>query len=633
MKDKKKVFSTIISLTNILLYCSLVILFVAFVVPLFPENNNLLIIGWINIALVIFVNLYSLYSKFMSFREIKKSRSQMMNDGLNMSESDLLSQISIQGRFSIAFITLTLFLEILLPFSVGYITKSYLCVLCVILIYKFFMINLNETYKVPLRKIKKINKLLKEVKKELNINYRINIVPLGGVEASLGMENSQNYLYLGVELLYILNDDEIKSFFYALLSSMNKDNYRSAKKVNSYICLIDEFSRRSLFHIEAGLTFNLYRKAITYLNLIGKDNMDSILEEIKNSPYLEDYLSAKYKKSLYKLAKFYFSSSDFIDIDPENYYYSLVNIAKKKIDENKWIHSLVRKEIRGENNIELTFSEVEEKLDHKFSFADITINDGIKENIDEMIKYFPPSKREEEKAFTRDNYLVFKQALDYQKHYKDIEKKSFEAKVEYAFSQYVLGRYQEAKAICLDLINEKNNSEIAHFLLGNIYLKANSYECEGDLLYPYYKLDFYTNSRNLLEKFYLNNGDKEKIMEHGEEFIKAKQLDFVNKKDSKLLFSSEEAIKINKSNRVNSYLIEKLKANDNVSTLIMFDKYYDSHYKKFILLLLKKEDDDMIKEIEDYFYLQQEIDLNIIQLEENDKEIFEKFSDFIIFKR
>ena len=84
---------------------------------------------------------------------------------------------------------------------------------------------------------------------------------------------------------------------------------------------------------------------------------------------------------------------------------------------------------------------------------------------------------------------------------------------------------------------------------------------------------------------------------------------------------------------MNSYLIEKLKANDNVSTLIMFDKYYDSHYKKFILLLLKKEDDDMIKEIEDYFYLQQEIDLNIIQLEENDKEIFEKFSDFIIFKR
>ena len=65
----------------------------------------------------------------------------------------------------------------------------------------------------------------------------------------------------------------------------------------------------------------------------------------------------------------------------------------------------------------------------------------------------------------------------------------------------------------------------------------------------------------------------------------------------------------------------------------MFDKYYDSHYKMFVLLLLKKDDDRMIKEIEDYFYLQQDIDLNIIQLEEKDKEIIHKFNDFIIFKR
>lgn len=631
MKDRKKIISNIISMINILVYCTLVCLFVAFIAPIIPENKNILIAGWINIALVIFVNLYSLYSKYKSFKELRNIKDKIPEMDLN--KENLLSQISIQGKFSIVFISLSLFLELLLPFSVGYISKSYFSCFCVALIYKLFIVKFNKDPKVSLKKIKKINKILKEVKDELNIKYKINIIPLEGVEASLGVENLHNNLYLGVELVYILSDEEIKAFFYALLSSMTDNNYKITRKVNNYLFFIDELSNRSFFQIEAGFTISLYQKSVTLLNIISSQNVTSILDGIKNSSYVKDYVNAKYKKSLYKIAKFYLSVNDFIKIDLDNYYLSLVKETINKISSNKWIHDLVRKEIRANNNPELTFSEVEEKLDYKVSQIEIKVNEGIKNDGKKMVDAFSFSLKKETKEFISNNYLLFKRAIDFQNYYENLKEKTFEKKVEYAFSNYVLGEYQKAKEICLELINEKNNCEIAYYLLGNIYLKVNSYECEGNLLYPYYKLDFFINSRHLLEKFYLNNGDKEKLLEHESDFSKAKQLDYLNKKDSKLLFSSDEAIKINVHDKVNSSLIEGLKANSNVSTLIMFDKYYDSHYKMFVLLLLKKDDDRMIKEIEDYFYLQQDIDLNIIQLEEKDKEIIHKFNDFIIFKR
>ena len=105
MKDRKKIISNIISMINILVYCTLVCLFVAFIAPIIPENKNILIAGWINIALVIFVNLYSLYSKYKSFKELRNIKDKIPEMDLN--KENLLSQISIQGKFSIVFISLS----------------------------------------------------------------------------------------------------------------------------------------------------------------------------------------------------------------------------------------------------------------------------------------------------------------------------------------------------------------------------------------------------------------------------------------------------------------------------------------------------------------------------------------------
>ena len=645
MEKFKKYLGMILSSLLFLLYASLVTIAPKYIFDGFKDNYIVTFIAYLIIFGTIGSLIYGIASHYKYLSKMMKPFPKISLFNLNLFQEDEQNHTHKQadlllkkGNKVVLVSSFVFVLELLFPFAIAYVSMSPFASIATVINFRYFMNLISfEGTKIEAMKEKEIphlTKLIYELKQELNIKRKIYFKQGIGIECSLLIENSKIYIGLGPDLLKILNSQELKALIYSLLLNFENDDFEINLKLTRYSNLV------SFFNFKAVIPMNIMNgdlflgNATFYLQLASENNHTVYFVKIKDTPYLEDFLKAKYKKTRFNLLNLYLDPHDYLKIDPKNYFETHLNMKLDKIKELPFINDMAKVALHSSREMELTYREVKDIL----KVDDIEINEELNDEFNEDYLSFcekSPLNKEENVINKYKRYISSISATEeFEKEFIKNENPTLDDKIQYALGLFIKREYKACLDMALKLEEENPNDDSLCLLLGNIYVKAcNSLKCEDYLRRNFYKHEIILTATNLLEDFYCHNGMKEKLQEFESTIVEGQKLMIQDRLEKQNFYVGEEEIQsINQNSDINSQIIEKIKSLKEVKHLIMFDKYTDASYHLYVLIGLDNlKDKRVIDEVKEYLLSRDDVNVILKVFTKKDKKVLDKFKDHIIY--
>ncbi len=641
----KRIKRIILTITAYILFIGYIIASIFLIKDVFTELDNKIydIISWSIIGLTIFIIVYSIFIKIMTFymkiRMIRKNQFNVNSDFLS-DFSHLQNKIKMKTIYIFSFLSFALIMELLFPLAIGYLTKNPYSLIASAILGSYLQNTLifkkNKLLYLKKKEFKRYYDLLNEVKKELSIKKEIYLIATEGINSYFYFSNGVFNISFGIDLLYILNDEEIKAFFFHLCTPLSNKKFQTFYFYSELYQVANFISNRGLFPLESRISNEYFETLIIFMNYLKSENESEPYEMSKAYNHYSAFLAAKYKKQLYKNISDFMVPVDYLKIDNSNYYQSLILIKKNLIENNQWILNIGKKAINFKSEEEITFAEIVKRYGNEEFKYSLDINDN--DELRKISKMLPLGNQISVGNYMIKNFQAITSARELIETEKNIEDLSFADKLEIALAYYTLKDFDKALNLSLKLFEENNNSDVLNVLIGNIYIKGyNSYECENYLNRYFFKDEFKINAIMLLSNFYSQMGDEEKNNALVDRYYEMRRLITQNKIDKEsVIYDKNDIHEINTNNQVYQEIINYIKLQTNVQTLMMFEKFNFNSYKLVVIVLGNVRSKEFQKQLENIReYLQNRIDVNAFALSFSSKNKMIKniYKDYIIYEK
>lgn len=642
MKRTKRIILTIAAY---ILFIGYIVASIFLIKDVFTKLDDKIydIISWSIIVITIFIIFYSIFIKIMNFYTkmgmIRKNQFNLNSDFL-LDFSRLQKKIKIKTIYMFSFLSFALIMELLFPLAIGYLTKSQYSLIASAIIGSYLQNTLifkkNKRLYLSKKEFKKYYDLLDEVKNELSIKKEIYLIPTEGINSYFYSSDGAFNISFGIDLLYILNDEEIKAFFFHLCTPLCNKKFQTFYFYSKLYQVEDFISNRGLFPLESRISNEYFETLIIFMNYLKGNNDSEPYEMSKAYDHYSAFLAAKYKKQLYKSIGDFMVPFDYLKIDNSNYYQSLILIKKDLIENNQWILDIGKKAINFKSEEEITFAEIVKRYGYEEFKYSLEINDC--DELRKISKMLPLGNQVSAGNYMMKNFQAMASARELIETEKNIEDLSFDDKLEIALAYYTLKDFDRALDLALKLFEENNNSDVLNVLIGNIYIKGyNSYECENYLNRYFFKDEFKINAIMLLSNFYSQMGDEEKNNSLADRYYEMRKLITQNKIDKeRVIYDKNNIHEINTNNQVYQEIIDYIKSQPSVQTLIMFEKFNSNSYKLVVIVLGDIRSKEYQKQLGDIReYLQNRMDVNAFALSfsSKNKKIKNIYKDYIIYEK
>lgn len=642
MKKTKRIILTILAY---LLFIGYIVGSIFVIKDVFTKLDDKLfdIISWSIIGITTFIIVYSIVIKIMNFYVkmgmFRKNQFNLNNDFL-LDFSHLQRKIKIKTIYMFLFLSFASIMEILFPLAIGYLTKSQYSLIASAILGSYLQNTLvfkKKKYNYLSKKeFKKYYDLLSEVKNELNIKKEIYLIPIEGINSYFSSSDGHFTISFGIDLLYILNDEEIKAFFFHLCTPLCDKKFQAFYFYSKLYEIEDFISNRGLFPLESRISSEYFEILIIFMNYLKGDSESKPYEMSKSYDHYSSFLAAKYKKQLFKGIDDFMVPIDYLKIDNSNYYQSRLLIKKELIENNQWILDIGKKAINFKSEDEITYAEIIKRYGSEEFKYSLEINDS--DELRKISKMLPLGNQVNAGNYMMKNFQAIASAKDLIEEEINLEELSFDDKLELALAYYTLKDSDRALNLALKLYEENNNSDVLNVLIGNIYIKGyNSYECENYLNRYFFKDEFKINAIMLLSNFYSRMGDEEKNNTLVDKYYEMRRLVAQNKIDKeRVIYDKNDIHEINTNNQVYQEIIDYIKSQTSVKTLMMFEKFNSNSYKLMVITLgniRSKEYQKQLEEIREY--LQNRIDVNalVLSFSIKNKKIKNIYKDYVIYEK
>lgn len=641
MNRRKKFLIALLLLIGFASYVVANVLLIMFVFKSNPNNKILTTISWIIIFEMAFIIIFSLFTIVRNaIHSIKKETViDLINIQKDIYTDTALFRKKLKRETHVMYLSyiLILILEFFTPIAIGYLSRSYFSLFSIIIVMGYFKLDLFKSKPINYLSKKEYPyyyQLLDKVRDELKIDETIYLVPEEGLNAILFDEQNKLYISIGIDLLYIFSEKELKAFFYNLCSVVKSDHFN---EINYYLKALNELkfiSNKGFFPIVSSHSLIYFSKSSFYINYLGEMNKMYPFFMVQDSDHYQHFLSAKYKKQLHRFIDLYLSPLDLGKIDLNNYFYSRIKIQNQAIDKVPWINKIVESAIRSHKDYEITLKEIIDTIGK----TDYQVVNEISKNdeLDRISKMLFHEKEDDYRRKFLSNAEIIQLAKD------AIENKNenidFDNQLEVVFAYFSLGEYQKALDLALNLYQSNPNNDVLNMMIGNIYIKGfNSYECEDYLSYNFIKDEFKVNSSLSLEEFYCRNGDQQKMKDMSNRYFESQRIITQNKYDETNIFNDTKDITpIKKEDEKNIEIIEFLKSFKSIKTLIMFEKFTSTSYKLVVLIsgnIKQKIFIDEFAKIKNFLLNYPEINTLVVKFDYRNRKIINQFQDYIIFRK
>lgn len=641
MKNNKKIIYQLISALFFVLYGIIVMCLIEYVFPLWQNIIFFKVLSWVIILSLSLIFIKSMVYRIGLFR--KKIRNFSQNNLMDYANEILLDDkklykpLLLEGRLIIILQILVVLLELLLPLAIGYLSLNLFSFLSSVLVVKYFLnifsYRVNYAGSLSKREIPEIYQLINKIKKQVGIKEKILVFPKERDEFEYDINYGKINLFIGVEILYLLNKSELESYIYEMCLTVKDEHFQSILKLSKISNLINYFIYRGLFPLEIHECGLFLGKINFYLSMIkGKNTFISINK--LDSFYAKEYLKAKYKTTQFHLVNLYVDPNDYIKINPDDFIYSQLKVKKERMIYIPWFDKITKQAIHNSRDSGNTYFECCQILNSNLETFDYDFSEDFKDTALTFVKALNLNNIKVVNGYLSGFFESISFSHAYEKQYLKIKEPNFDDKLQLALSKFISREYDQCLNLAKELYQEKPNNDSVNFLLGNIYIKAfNSNEGEKYLNRNYIKHSIRINSVNLLEDFYARNGEQEKIDCLGKQIVECQRILIEDRMEENMnIYNDGNLIHINSINKINYEIINFIKEHKVVKGLYMYEKFSNfGNYLYIVLLIESQKELIKINPIKEYLINRDDVNA-IIKVYFDDKlENLKDFQDYRIF--
>lgn len=642
MKANKKLLKQIISIIAFLIYGISVILLSVYLFPNFSGIKAIVAFSWIIIALNLFFLFNSLFARFNLFSKKVQKFSQRnlieYTSNILQDESKYINPLIKEGSIIFYQQCMIIALEFLLPYAMGYLCLNSFSVLGCVLLLKYFLnfhvyFSLLDDY-LPKNRIPKLYKTMVKIKNKVCIKNKAYITYAANEQFEWKIVGNKILFTIGLDLLSILSNEELEAYFYEAFINMEGNEFKNNIRLNVLSRNINFLIFNGIVPLEISNCGLFLGKINFYLHLTGEKNRNKYIRKIKNTDYMIPFLNGKFKQTQYFLVSLYLDANDYISINHNDFYMSLLQLKKERISIISWMNEISEKAVHSSKSRFLTYSETSRILEVKHQEINYDFNTNYQMEINFIKKRLPLNDKNEVNKYLEKYFEAIKFAYNYHQEYLKIENPSLEDKIQFALSKFISRDYQGCLNLALELLSEHPNNDSISFLLGNLYVKGyNSSKCEDYLLRNYFKHTIKINAINLLEDFYTRNGDIDKINSIANKIIEAQKINIQDRIElNSEIINDGNLRNINSNNQTYQEIIKECKEISAIKNLFMFEKFSQYGDYLYLIVVISSEDDlEKINTLKEYLINRDDVNaITKVHFEINKKNI-QDFSDYQIY--
>lgn len=342
--------------------------------------------------------------------------------------------------------------------------------------------------------------------------------------------NGKNVLRIGIQVLKVLNEEELKSVIIHELAHIYNEDTKISSEISRRLIRWNEIVYRvdegdNIIKMILLLPFAKFyiEKLERYLDAMSQT--EELLADKEVAKYMSVEIYAKATMKLEIMEKFLENPYSKLEIRsndeaPKNYFSILFEEFESEVDKRKeqWINQ-IRKRISYIYDTHPSFKERMEALGIEDFNYDINFNDqsyDYKKEIDSLIEIKNKQWYEYWSSQWEEVTKEYKQQLEIIKNYEDTD--DIEKIMEYGEALEGLGEYEKALDFYKDVASKDKECAIFMYKVGQIMLMNN--DEEGiEFLEKAVELDgnFFISAMGIVTEYFLDNGMKDKIDEMYEE--------------------------------------------------------------------------------------------------------------------